>query len=354
MSPLSDRAAPSRGGDLIPDGCDDDESLASELADLEARVRRSAPNPGSPPSPPPPGDEFRWLGGSFVSFGDSRVDMPRDEGFPAIATPGGDARSAASPPSAQSPDSPTSVASPALLSPKRAPDKRRRAALVDLVRRLQSLAAAAEQEHAKRLKLRKARVPATVLLLEDRVDDHRKVRLASGAALKALRDGGDLGPGGGAAHAAILEAAVAVADDDDLVLDGAVVAALRDDVDRHAKAVRRALRKADRATARHRDAASPPRAELQRGSGFSEIRHRPRPRPPMYHGPGHNHSDREYADVLVVRKKDGLAVIRPHYLKEPSPPKGRSNFSFGAGDAGEISRHCRYVPSSDDLSSLAL
>ena len=90
MSPLSDRAAPSRGGDLIPDGCDDDESLASELADLEARVRRSAPNPGSPPSPPPPGDEFRWLGGSFVSFGDSRVDMPRDEGFPALATPGGD------------------------------------------------------------------------------------------------------------------------------------------------------------------------------------------------------------------------------------------------------------------------
>ena len=125
---------------------------------------------------------------------------------------------------------------------------------------------------------------ATVLLLEDRVDDHRKVRLASGAALKALRDGGDLGPGGGAAHAAILEAAVAVADDDDLVLDGAVVAALRDDVDRHARAVRRALRRADRATARHRDAASPPRAELQRGSGFSEIRHRPRPRPPMYHG----------------------------------------------------------------------
>jgi hypothetical protein len=48
----------------------------------------------------------------------------------------------------------------------------------------------------------------------------------------------------------------------------------------------------------------------------------------MYHGPGHNHSDREYADVLVVRKKDGLAVIRPHYLKEPSPPNGRSNFSL--------------------------
>ena len=96
-----------------------------------------------------------------------------------------------------------------------------------------------------------------------------------------------------------------------------------------------------------------PPEEPKRGGGFSEIR-KPRPRPrPQYRGPGHNERDRQYEDVVVVRRQDGLAVKRPHYLKPAAAPKkapGRV-----CRGAPQVSRHCHgYVPNDDDLASLAL
>ena len=77
-----------------------------------------------------------------------------------------------------------------------------------------------------------------------------------------------------------------------------------------------------------------------------------RPRP-VYRGPGHNERDRQYEDVVVVRRQDGLAVKRPHYLKPAAAPKkapGRV-----CRGAPQVSRHCHgYVPNDDDLASLAL
>ena len=365
LSP-SERAVLDKASSLTPGAVaeeETDESLYAAIESLEAKIRNSTPPPsGEPPSPEPPSPEpptpeppgeFRWLGGSFVVA----------EGFPPLRPYGegrGSPRGVEATPGSET-ESGSDDPGPELLSPPKASardaSKRRRAALGDLLKHLQSLAAAAEDEHRRRRRLAKVRVPTSILALEERVEALRRIRVASGEALAALRSSGDLGAPGGraAAHADVLEAAIAVARSDDLVLDGPVVKALRTDVDAHVRLVRRALRRADKraseARAAERHARDPPTEEppLQRGSGFSEIRKfKPRP-PPAFHGPGDLARDREITDVLVVRKRDGLAVkrTRPAYVvhKEQQPP--------WAG-AAEISRHCRYQPSAEDISSLAL
>ncbi|KAH8053008.1 hypothetical protein JL720_14791 [Aureococcus anophagefferens] len=153
------------------------------------------------------------------------------------------------------------------------------------------------------------------------------------------------------------KAAIMIAQSDVAVIEEAdVVRALRRDVDKHVRALKKALRRADgthdrRGARDARDAYVPPE-EPKRGGGFSEIR-KPRPRPPVYRGPGHNERDRQYEDVVVVRRQDGLAVKRPHYLKPAAAPKkapGRV-----CRGAPQVSRHCHgYVPNDDDLASLAL
>ena len=118
--------------------------------------------------------------------------------------------------------------------------------------RPRSLASALEQEHAKRTRLPKVRAAPTILKLENEIEDHRKVRVASGEALSALRDSRALGDPGstGKTHAVVLEAAILVSSNDAVVMVPSVVKSLRRDVDAHVKLVRRALRKADRTNER--------------------------------------------------------------------------------------------------------
>ena len=237
---------------------------------------------------------------------------------------------------------------------------RRFEALRELAKHLQSLASTVELEHGKRLRMPKVRAPATMLKLEDEVEELKRSRERSGDALSGLRASGALGDpvGAGFAHGNILEAAIVIAQSDVEVIETAdVVRALRRDVDVHVKKIKSALRKADRTHDRRRarDArdnyVAPP--EPQRGGGFSEIR-KPRPRPkPVYHGAGANDRDREYEELIVVRKRDGLAVKRPDYLKAGArKPKPTQHVVRGAP---QVSRHVHgYVPSEDDLASLAL
>ena len=130
-----------------------------------------------------------------------------------------------------------------------------------------------------------------------------------------------------------------------------MVAALRSDVDRAVRRARAHLRREDhtrtrraKRDARDAAAAAPPDGP-RRGGGFSEIRRLPRRRaPPLVENTfrGRCCGDRVYADVVVVRKADGMAVLRK--AKFPAPPDAQP----------EVSRHCRYRPSNADLSALSL
>ncbi|KAK7233063.1 hypothetical protein SO694_00039245 [Aureococcus anophagefferens] len=365
-----------RRGEAKVDANDDD-ALADELAALEAQVKSRAASAAAPAEGKETSLEAdlaleesklearqqevlrravadaggaapcRWLGGSFVSYGAA----PAPERAPAPEDDDDDEE--------DDDDEPPESSRSSEASEEVGPEARRQA-IRELAKHLQSLASTVEQEHAKRARAPKVRAPAMMLKLEDEVETLKKSRERSGDALSLLRQGGGLGDprGAGAAHGAILEAAIMIAQSDVAVIEEAdVVRALRRDVDKHVRALKKALRRADgthdrRGARDARDAYVPPE-EPKRGGGFSEIR-KPRPRPrPVYRGPGHNERDRQYEDVVVVRRQDGLAVKRPHYLKPAAAPKkapGRV-----CRGAPQVSRHCHgYVPNDDDLASLAL
>ena len=90
---------------------------------------------------------------------------------------------------------------------------RRFEALRELAKHLQSLASTVELEHGKRLRMPKVRAPATMLKLEDEVEELKRSRERSGDALSGLRASGALGDpvGAGFAHGNILEAAIVIA-----------------------------------------------------------------------------------------------------------------------------------------------
>ncbi|KAH8087712.1 hypothetical protein JL720_7032 [Aureococcus anophagefferens] len=335
-----------RRGEAKVDANDDD-ALADELAALEAQesklearqqevLRRAVADAGG-------AAPCRWLGGSFVSYGAA----PAPERAPAPEDDDDDDDDDDEPPESSRSSEASEEVGP----------EARRQAIRELAKHLQSLASTVEQEHAKRARAPKVRAPAMMLKLEDEVETLKKSRERSGDALSLLRQGGGLGDprGAGAAHGAILEAAIMIAQSDVAVIEEADVvrAAARRRQARRAlkKALRRADGTHDRRGARDaRDAYVPPE-EPKRGGGFSEIRKPGAARP--YRGPGHNERDRQYEDVVVVRRQDGLAVKRPHYLKPAAAPKkapGRV-----CRGAPQVSRHCHgYVPNDDDLASLAL
>ena len=214
-----------------------------------------------------------------------------------------------------------------------------------------------EQEQSARARLPKAKGAALVLKLEDDVERLADVRKRCGDELSLLRASGALGGAGGQGrgqvHGAVLEAAVAVAQDDELASNDLVAKGLRKDVDAHVATVRRQLRRADGGVARREERAARdayvPRPPPQRGSGFSE-RRKPAPKKrPAFHGAGHNERDRAYEDVLVLpRRQDGLAVKRPGFMKAPAPQPRQPR-------TPRVSRHCHaHQPSAADLAALQL
>ena len=98
---------------------------------------------------------------------------------------------------------------------------RRFEALRELAKHLQSLASTVELEHGKRLRMPKVRAPATMLKLEDEVEELKRSRERSGDALSGLRASGALGDpvGAGFAHGNILEAAIVIAQSDVEVIE---------------------------------------------------------------------------------------------------------------------------------------
>ena len=85
----------------------------------------------------------------------------------------------------------------------------RRRALQELARNLQTLASAAEREHASRARLPRVRRLGGVIVFEATIADHGRMRAAAGERLEALRASGALGPS--AAHAAVLDLALPLA-----------------------------------------------------------------------------------------------------------------------------------------------
>ena len=85
----------------------------------------------------------------------------------------------------------------------------RRRALQELARNLQTLASAAEREHASRARLPRVRRLGGVIVFEATIADHGRMRAAAGGGFEALRASGALGPS--AAHAAVLDLALPLA-----------------------------------------------------------------------------------------------------------------------------------------------
>ena len=205
----------------------------------------------------------------------------------------------------------------------------RRRALQELARNLQTLASAAEREHASRARLPRVRRLGGVIVFEATIADHGRMRAAAGERLEALRASGALGPS--AAHAAVLDLALPLAREGARVDDRGAVRELRRAVDRHAVLVRRALRKDDRRQAAERAAASPPR------------------RPPR---------ERARPVKLSPGRRAAVRRLRAGRANRPVPPPerpARSNFPSTATDEPlEISRFCDYRPREEDLLGLRL
>lgn len=205
----------------------------------------------------------------------------------------------------------------------------RRRALQELARNLQTLASAAEREHASRARLPRVRRLGGVIVFEATIADHGRMRAAAGERLEALRASGALGPS--AAHAAVLDLALPLAREGARVDDRGAVRELRRAVDRHAVLVRRALRKDDRRQAAERAAASPPR------------------RPPR---------ERARPVKLSPGRRAAVRRLRAGRANRPAPPPerpARSNFPSTATDEPlEISRFCDYRPREEDLLGLRL
>ena len=205
----------------------------------------------------------------------------------------------------------------------------RRRALQELARNLQTLASAAEREHASRARLPRVRRLGGVIVFEATIADHGRMRAAAGERLEALRASGALGPS--AAHAAVLDLALPLAREGARVDDRGAVRELRRAVDRHAVLVRRALRKDDRRQAAERAAASPPR------------------RPPR---------ERARPVKLSPGRRAAVRRLRAGRANRPAPPPAapaRSNFPSTAADEPlEISRFCDYRPREEDLLGLRL
>ena len=205
----------------------------------------------------------------------------------------------------------------------------RRRALQELARNLQTLASAAEREHASRARLPRVRRLGGVIVFEATIADHGRMRAAAGERLEALRASGALGPS--AAHAAVLDLALPLAREGARVDDRGAVRELRRAVDRHAVLVRRALRKDDRRQAAERAAASPPR------------------RPPR---------ERARPVKLSPGRRAAVRRLRAGRANRPTPPPerpARSNFPSTATDEPlEISRFCDYRPREEDLLGLRL
>ena len=205
----------------------------------------------------------------------------------------------------------------------------RRRALQELARNLQTLASAAEREHASRARLPRVRRLGGVIVFEATIADHGRMRAAAGERLEALRASGALGPS--AAHAAVLDLALPLAREGARVDDRGAVRELRRAVDRHAVLVRRALRKDDRRQAAERAAASPPR------------------RPPR---------ERARSVKLSPGRRAAVRRLRAGRANRPAPPPerpARSNFPSTATDEPlEISRFCDYRPREEDLLGLRL
>ena len=205
----------------------------------------------------------------------------------------------------------------------------RRRALQELARNLQTLASAAEREHASRARLPRVRRLGGVIVFEATIADHGRMRAAAGERLEALRASGALGPS--AAHAAVLDLALPLAREGARVDDRGAVRELRRAVDRHAVLVRRALRKDDRRQAAERAAASPPR------------------RPPR---------ERARPVKLSPGRRAAVRRLRAGRANRPAPPPAapaRANFPSTATDESlEISRFCDYRPREEDLLGLRL
>ena len=205
----------------------------------------------------------------------------------------------------------------------------RRRALQELARNLQTLASAAEREHASRARLPRVRRLGGVIVFEATIADHGRMRAAAGERLEALRASGALGPS--AAHQAVLDLALPLAREGARVDDRGAVRELRRAVDRHAVLVRRALRKDDRRQAAERAAASPPR------------------RPPR---------ERARPVKLSPGRRAAVRRLRAGRANRPAPPPerpARSNFPSTATDEPlEISRFCDYRPREEDLLGLRL
>ena len=205
----------------------------------------------------------------------------------------------------------------------------RRRALQELARNLQTLASAAEREHASRARLPRVRRLGGVIVFEATIADHGRMRAAAGERLEALRASGALGPS--AAHAAVLDLALPLAREGARVDDRGAVRELRRAVDRHAVLVRRALRKDDRRQAAERAAASPPR------------------RPPR---------ERARPVKLSPGRRAAVRRLRAGRANRPAPPPerpARSNFPSTATDEPlEISRFCDYRPREEDMLGLRL
>jgi hypothetical protein len=229
----------------------------------------------------------------------------------------------------------------------------RRDALLALLKHLPSLASTLEVYSAKRSKLATVKASGLLIRLENDTADLSKTLHRCASDLSRLRASGRLGTadGAGRSHEAVLAACAAVADHAADGLPKHVVDAFRGDVDAHVKVVKRALRRADAdAVGRLRAPATAPKhEEPQRGSGFSEISRRPKPvvfageKKPLY---DLQVRDREYTDVMVLRKKDGLAIREPAMQQPRQQPRDHAK--------PNVSRHCGYVPSTQDLDNLRL
>ncbi|KAJ1462905.1 hypothetical protein M885DRAFT_504343 [Pelagophyceae sp. CCMP2097] len=274
---------------------------------------------------------LNWMKGSFADAAPSSEGSQSDEEGEVDAAPEGHSSSAS--------------------LPGMRPD--RRDALVALLKHLPSLASTLEVYTTKRAKLQTVKASGLLIKLENETADLAKTLHRCACDLAHLRASGRLGApdGAGRAHEAVLAACAAVADHAADGLPKHVVDAFRGDVDAHVKVVRRALRRADAETVgRMRAPASAPRAEEpQRGSGFSEISRRPKPirsaseKKPLY---DLQVRDREYTDVMVLRKKDGLAIREPAAPLRGQQPRDQAK--------PNVSRHCGYVPSTQDLDNLRL